>query len=202
MVIKIDTLHFNDYEDLACKIAETYDEARNTDEYNSVDVIAKYNAAKEILRELICLGYDIALITDFSDPEWDNYNDAFVIGLCDGQIWCEPVKRENGYISIESSVVYLFGDCNSKIIPRIESEEVFEVSIGDEDCDCEQCGWHWLDTVPTITYKVDGQEVSEKEYYNKLAKIEQKYGENIRSMLFDYCEFMDEMNEFRHLFEW
>jgi hypothetical protein len=141
-VIIIKTLHFENYEDFACAVSDVYDRVKSDDEYNSVDVVAKYEDAKEIIRELVGIGYDIAFIDKFGNPEWDGYDDSFVISLLDDEIWCEPVKRDDKYIFIEADVVYIFDDCNSKIIPKIESDEVYEVGIGNyDDCDgdCENC---------------------------------------------------------------
>ena len=141
-MIIIKTLHFENYEDFACAVSDVYYRVKSDDEYNSVDVVAKYEDAKEIIRELVGIGYDIAFIDKFGNPEWDGYDDSFVISLLDDEIWCEPVKRDDKYIFIEADVVYIFDDCNSKIIPKIESDEVYEVGIGNyDDCDgdCENC---------------------------------------------------------------
>ena len=35
-----------------------------------------------------------------------------------------------------------------------------------------------------------------------IVKNEEKYLDNIRDMLLSYCEFMDEMNEWKKLFRW
>ena len=161
-MIIIKTLHFEDYEDFACAVADAYDRVKSDDEYNSVDVVAKYEDAKEIIRELVGIGYDIAFINELAKPEWDGYDDAFVISLLDDEIWCEPVKRKDGYIFVEADVVYIFDDCNSKIIPKIESDEVYEVEIGDFDYDCE-C--HDVTTTTSSTsYEVNGKEVTKEEY--------------------------------------
>lgn len=145
-MIIIKTLHFENYEGFACAVSDTYDRIKSDDKYNSIDVVAKYEDAKEIIRELIGIGYGIAFIDKFGNPEWDGYDDAFVISLLDDEIWCEPVRRDKGYIFIEADVVYIFGDCNSKIVPKIESDEVYEVGIGEDydDCDgdCENCDCH------------------------------------------------------------
>lgn len=145
-MIIIKTLHFEDYEDFACAVSDVYDRVKSDDEYNSVDVVAKYEDAKEIIRELVEIGYGIAFIDKFGNPEWDGYDDAFAVSLLDNEIWCEPVKRKDGYIFVEADVVYIFDDCNSKIIPKIEADEVYEVEIGNEydncDGDCENCDCH------------------------------------------------------------
>ena len=145
-MIIIKTLHFDDYGGFACAVSDAYDKVKSDDEYNSVDVVAKYEDAKEIIRELVGIGYGIAFIDKFGDPEWDGYDDAFVISLLDDEIWCEPVKRENKYIFVEADVVYILDNCNSKIVPKIEADEVYEVEIGNkcDDCDgdCKNCECH------------------------------------------------------------
>ena len=130
-------LYFEDYEDFACAVSDVYDRVKSNDKYDSVDVVAKYEDAKEIIRELVGIGYGIAFIDGFGNPEWDDYDDAFVISLLDDEIWCEPVKRKDGYIFVEADVVYIFDNCNSKIIPKIEAGEVYEVEIGNEYDDCD-----------------------------------------------------------------
>lgn len=161
-MIIIKTLHFKDYEDFACAVSDVYDRVKSDDEYNSVDVVAKYEDAKEIIRELVGIGYGIAFIDGFGDSEWDGYDDAFVVSLLDDEIWCEPVKRKNDYIFVEADVVYIFDDCNSKIVPKIESDEVYEVEIGDFDYDCN-C--HDVTTTTSSTsYEINGKEVTKEEY--------------------------------------
>lgn len=202
IIIKIKTLHFEDYEYFACAVSDVYDRVKSNDEYNSVDVVAKYENAKEIIRELVGIGYGIASINGFGDPEWDGYDDAFVISLLDDEIWCEPVKRENGYIFVEADVVYIFDDCNSKIIPKIEADEIYEVEIGDFDYDCENCEYHDVDTTSSATYKVNGKEVSEKEYYDKLANVEAKFQKHMGIVLNDYSDFINEMKNWKDLLGW
>ena len=205
-MIIIKTLHFEDYEDFACAVSDVYDRVKSDDKYNSVDVIAKYEDAKEIICELVGMGYGIAFINELADPEYDGYDDAFVISLLDDEIWCEPVKRKNGYIFVEADVVYIFDDCNSKIIPKIEADDVYEVEIGNEydDCDgdCENCNCHDVDTTSTATYKVNGKEVSEKEYYDKLANVEAKFQKHMEIVLNDYSDFIDEMKNWKDLLGW
>ena len=231
-MIIIKTLHFEDYEDFACAVSDVYDRVKSDDEYNSVDVVAKYEDAKEIIRELIGIGYGIAFINELADPEWDGYDDAFVVSLLDDEIWCEPVKLKDDYIFVEADVVYIFDDCNSKIIPKIEADDVYEVEIGNEydDCDdgCENSEEEGFtvegervskeefdnytsqfkhDEKPTTTsaksvYKVNGKEVDKETFDSALVKIEDKYFDNVRDMLLGYCEIMDEMNTWRSRLFW
>lgn len=197
----INTLHFDDHEDFACAVSDVYDRVKSDDEYNSVDVVAKYEDAKEIIRELVGIGYDIAFINELANPEWGGYDDAFVISLLDDEIWCEPVKRKDGYIFVEADVVYIFDDCNSKIVPKIESDEVYEVGIGDfddeydDECTCSECKY-------SATYKVNDKNVNKDEYEKVIEDIKKKCSRSIRDMLLGYSEFLDEMNEWRKLLNW
>lgn len=68
-MIIIKTLHFENYEDFACAVSDTYDRVKSDDEYNSVDIVAKYEDVKEIIRELVGIGYGIAFIDKFGNPE-------------------------------------------------------------------------------------------------------------------------------------
>lgn len=119
-MIIIKTLHFENYEDFACAVSDVYDRVKSDDEYNSVDVVAKYEDAKEIIRELVGIGYDIAFIDKFGNPEWDGYDDSFVISLLDDDIWCEPVKRDDKYIFVEADVVYILTIAILRLFQRLK----------------------------------------------------------------------------------
>lgn len=201
-MIIIKTLYFEDYEDFACAASDVYGRVKSDDEYNSVDVVAKYEDVKEIIRELVGMGYGIAFINELADPEWDGYDDAFVVSLLDDEIWCEPAKRKDDYIFIEADVVYIFDDYNSKIIPNIEADEVYEVEIGDFNYDCENCDCHDETTTSSTSYEVNGKSVDKETYEKAIEDVEEKYLDGIRDMLLRYCEIQDEMNEWRKLLNW
>lgn len=167
----IKTLHFEDYEDFACAVSDAYNKEKSVDEYNSIDIVAKYEDTKGIIRELIGIGYDIAFINELANAEYDGYDDAFVISLYDDEIWCEPVKRKDGYIFIEADVVYIFDNCNSKIIPKIESNEIYEVELGECDYDCEDCNLYDTNTTSTVTYKVNNKKVTKEEYHRAVENV-------------------------------
>lgn len=52
------------------------------------------------------------------------------------------------------------------------------------------------------TYKINGKECSKEEFDKKYEEFEEMYLDNIRDMLLNYCEFMDEVNEWKRLFRW
>lgn len=128
---------FEDYKSFAYEIEDKFGEVINKDDYGSVSVIANYYDAKEIVKELVCLGYDIASI-NIHVPEYEGYDGEYVVTLSmiDG-VWCEPFKRENGYFTDESSATYIFDDCSSACIKYCEANELYEVAVGEDYEDTE-----------------------------------------------------------------
>lgn len=189
-MITIKTIEIYDYGHFACIISDTYDDVTSDDEFNSVGVVAKYEDAKEIIRELIGIGHDIANVT-LNDSQCNGYNDTYIVSLDNEGIWCEPVKRDSGYIYVENQVCYIFGNCNSKILEKIESDEIYEVKFYDEDdCDCECCDCtSYNPSTSTASYSINGKSVGKEEYENAMAEIDKKYQ-----------EFRDEFAELMRLF--
>ena len=202
-------LYFDDFEDLACDIADTYDSLKCED-FEDVAIIAKYEEARQIIKELICIGYDISNI-ELHEVDWDNYDAEYIISLYDNSIWCEPMLRENGYIEEYSPVIYVLDNCSSKVISYCKGKTVYEVTVGDDecDCDCSECACK-KDEKPTTsstsksaTYKINNKEFSKEEFDKKYEEFEKMYLDNIRDMLFNYCEFMDSVNDWRsRLLRW
>lgn len=199
-------IYFDNFEDLACSVADTYDLLKGED-FEDVAIIAKYEEARQIIKELLCLGYDVHSI-EIHDDLWENYDAEYVVSLYENEVWCEPMLREKGYIDEDAPVIYVLDNCSSKVIPYCKGNNVFEVSIGVEECDCDECECACQkDEKPTTTstkstYKINNKEVTKEEFDKEFEKFEEKYLDNIRGMLLSYCEFMDEMNEWRCLFRW
>ena len=194
-------LYFDDFEDLACDIADTYDSLDDED-FEDVAIIAKYDEARQIIKELLCLGYDIHSV-EIHDDLWENYEAEYVISLYDNSVWCEPMLRENGYIEEDAPVIYVLDNCSSKVIPYCKGNNVFEVSIGVEECDCDECECACQKdekpnpTTSSVTYKINNKEVTKDEFDKKYEEFEEMYMNNIRDMMLNYCEFMDSVNEWR-----
>ena len=222
-------LYFDDFEDLACDITDTYDSLDGED-FEDVAIIAKYEEARQIIKELLCLGYDIHSV-EIHDDLWENYDAEYVISLYDNSIWCEPMLRENGYIEEYAPVIYVLDNCSSKVIPYCKGKNVYEVTVGDDECGCDECdereeegftingkpttkeefdkyvSQFKHDEKPTTTssattYRVNGKEVDKDTFESALSDIEDRYLDNVRDMLLGYCEIMDEMNEWRRLLGW
>ena len=202
-------LYFDDFEDFSCVIADTYD-ALDYDDEEDVAIIAKYEEARQIIKELLCLGYDIHSV-EIHDDLWENYDAEYVISLYDNEVWCEPMLRENGYIEEYAPVIYVLDNCSSKVIPYCKGKNVFEVSVGideDDECCCDECECackkdeKTATTSSKSTYKINNKEVSKEEFDKKYEEFEEMYLDNIRDMMINYRTFLDEVNDWRKLFRW
>lgn len=134
-------MEFEEYEDLARHLDDTYEVITEFDEDNDISIIATYWNATSIIEELIDLGYSLHTV-DIHHPDIKGYADEFVISIIDYQVWCEPLKRCDGYIDVQSTCIYVMDDCSSKVIPHCRSKYVREVSVADiNECDCddEEC---------------------------------------------------------------
>lgn len=208
----MERLEFNDYEEFACEVADTFDSIRQNDDFDDIAIIAHYDDAKQIIREILCFGYDINSI-ELKDPKLGYDDVPYVISVCgidsENEVWCEPMIRNNGkYIDDESSIIYVLDNCSSEVLKHLDSECIFEVGIGDE-CSYDKCECACkkdekpADTSSKSIYKINNKEVSKEEFDKKYEEFEEMYMDNIRDMLLNYCEFMDEMNEWRsRLLRW
>ena len=219
-------LYFDDFEDLACDIADKFDRL-DKENFEDVAVIAKPNEVKEIFKELVCIGYDICNIT-YERIDWDCYDDEYILSMNHDGIWLEKFKREDGkYLTDESTITYILDNCSSKVIPYCKGKIVYEVTVGNEDdeCDCDECddceeGFtingepatkeefdsytsHFMhDKKPVATsttkstYKINGKECTKEEFDKKYEEFEEMYLDNIRDMLLRYCDLMDSFNDF------
>ena len=221
-------LYFDDFEDFSCVIADKFDKL-DKEEFEDIAVIAKPNEVKEIFKELVCIGYDICNIT-YERIDLDGYDDEYILSMNHDGIWLEKFKSEDGkYLTDESTITYILDNCSSAVIPYCKGKNVYEVTVGideDDECGCDGCEEGFTvngrpvskeefdsyvsqfkhDEKPVTTskstYKINNKEVSKEEFDKKYEEFEEMYLDNIRGMLLGYCEFMDEVNEWRKLFRW
>ena len=134
MIFSLKILHFDTYEDLACDVLDKHDAL--DDKYGDISIIAKYDEAKEIIKKLLCIGYNIASI-DLHKPEYCNYFDEYFISLNFDGIWCEKAKNGNEYYNYESNIIYILDNCSSKVIDHCISTFKYEVRVGDDEYEDE-----------------------------------------------------------------
>ena len=202
-------LYFDNFEEFSCVIADRFDELYK-ENFEDIAVIAKPDEAKEIFKELVCMGYDICNIT-YEHIDWDGYDDEYILSMNHDGIWLEKFKKEDDkYLTDESTITYILDNCSSKVIPYCKGKNVYEVTVGidEDDCDCDDCSECACkkDEKPAIaskeSYFINGKSVDKSEFDKKYEEFEEKYMDNIRGMLLNYCEFMDEMNEWKRLLRW
>lgn len=157
-------LRFEDYEEFACDIADSFDNIE--DGFGDVSIIAKYVEAKEIIKELLCLGYDVASV-ELHQEKFENYYDEYIIGLNHDGVWCEKFKRSMGYFSDESNVIYIMDNCSSAVIPYCKSKNLYEVSVGDID-DSEN---NSKESKTEHTYTVNGKSVDKETFDDYVSKF-------------------------------
>lgn len=134
---------------------------------------------------------------------------------------------------IEYAFVDMDGCVDQMTIDALLDRDVEIVLFGyDDECGCDDCddceegftvngkpvskeefdnyvSQFKHDEKPTTTsstksvYKINNKEVSKEEFDKKYEEFEEKYMDNIRDMLLNYCEFMDSVNDWRsRLLRW
>lgn len=115
-------------------------------DFEGICVVAMYDVMKPILNELIKETPFMLSNVEFSDYEYDWYDDEFVLTINgEGEVYVEKVyvPEKDIYLNVGDCTVFLHNDCNSKFIKYNEGAKIIAFEIGgvdDEDeCDCEPC---------------------------------------------------------------
>lgn len=166
----MERLQFEDYEEFVCDIADKFDLVK--DEFGDVSIIAKYEEAKEIIREILCLGYDVASI-NIHREEFEEYYDEYRIALNQDGVWCEKFKRKNGYFDDDASITYVMDNCSSAVFKYIDSEEIYEVCVGEDDNEDTKLKSP-ISGNDSETYCVNGKKVDKETYLKAADNFEKK----------------------------
>lgn len=198
--------------DCICELANIMDDyvADNTptEEYPIVSVYANYEVAKALVEALIMLDNPIGAILELEDYEMSHYDREYVVYLSEDGVTCEKTYHKDDYYNGGGDISFVHEDCSSKLLSHIDSHTICEFGVrsGDEEeCDCdERCGCKEETNLSSAISKYfeNGKEITKAEFDKKYAEFENKYLDNVRDMLLNYCEFMDEMNEWSKLFRW
>ena len=169
----------------------------------TVGIIANKEFVEYILDYLV--RFDETSVKEIDLVDYMNINEYILSVNDNGYITCVPI--EDYVVLDKTDIVYvdMDGDILQDVIDYCvnENKEVILFGQKDDECDgdCENCSCETkLST--TATYKVNGKEVSEKEYNKALDNFHDRYMDGIASMLLGYSEFIDEMNEWKKLFNW
>lgn len=181
------------------------------DDYPVISVYGKYDVIKDVLEDLIASGVSIANEIELQDYDVAHYDKEFVLYLTKNGVNVEKTYdvESDTYFSGGADISFIHEDCSSKLIKYVDSKTVYEFGYDEdeEDCDCDECECVCCkDEKPATTskesYFINGKSVDKSEFDKKYEEFEEKYLDNIRDMMLNYCEFMDEMNEWRKMFRW
>lgn len=182
------------------------------DDYPVISVYGKYDVIKDILEDLIMSGVSIANEIELQDYDVAHYNNEFVLYLTNNGVNVEKTWCDDTYYYGSADISFIHEDCNSKLLSYVDSKTIYEFGYDEDDeCSCDECECACKkDEKPTTasttsksaTYKINNKEVSKEEFDKKYEEFEEMYLDNIRDMLLNYCEFMDEVNEWKKLLRW
>lgn len=150
------TFGFTDTNDFAEFLADMTDKmsAFNRDDYSEINVVAKYDVMKDVLNSLIKeTNLELVSCDDFNDPDWDGYDDAYVLVIDpDMGVWVQAAKYagHNEYLHMdETDIVFIHGDVDSAFVKENEDSGciMHEFNIGEDaedasdECDgnCKNC---------------------------------------------------------------
>lgn len=113
--------------------------------YTYAEIVANYDEARDIIRELVFYGYDIAQV-ELVDPAFDGYDGEFSIAIINDEIYCEKAKVDGKYPGSGATIAYFMDDVSHKATSAYDKDTVmYEVHIEDDedevecDGDCENC---------------------------------------------------------------
>lgn len=166
------------------------------------------------------------------DLELDSEDAEYMISVDDdGYMVVQPIEYydDKYFNGIEYAFVDMDGCVEQMTIDNLLNRDVEIELFGIDECDCDECEKGFTvngrpvskeefdnyvsqfkhDEKPTTTssaksvYKINNKEVSKEEFDKKYEEFEEMYLDNIRDMLLNYCNFMDEMNDWRsRLLRW
>ena len=183
------------------------------DDYPVISVYGKYDVIKELLEDLIASGVSIANEIELQDYDVAHYDKEFVLYLTVNGINVEKTWNDGTYYYGSADISFIHEDCNSKLIKYVDSKTIYEFGYDEDDtCSCDDCECACeKDEKPATTstatskstYRVNGEEVDKDTYESALADIEDRYMDNVRDMMLNYCNFMDEVNDWKsRMFRW
>ena len=203
---KMEIVSFDDIEDVYDAIGIELMHLEDEEDY--IAVYGKIDLIKELFTTMISDGYEFGY-ADFDTLDKmrkDMIYMMFIRGNC--VISVEPAYSNNGVVIGHDAKVALFymNDCKQDVIDYCVKRDM-KVTLFDfgecDDCDCSECACK-KDEKPTTTskesYFINGKSVDKSEFDKKYEEFEEMYLDNIRDMLLNYCEFMDEMNDWRSRF--
>ena len=123
-------------------------------------------------------------------------NEVIITIAYDGMVFIEEARGANGQLKDGDGVVnYVYDGFKQKDIEKLVSDDCPVLVFGFEEDEIED-----EDITTTASYTVNGKSVTKEEFDKKYEEFENKYMDNIRDMLLNYCDLMDSFNEWQKRF--
>ena len=202
----MEIVSFDDIKDVYDTIGIELMKLENKEDY--IAVYGKVDLIKELFTTMISDGYEFgyADFDSLDEMRKDMIYMMFIRGNC--VISVEPAYNNNGVVMGHDAKVALFymDDCKQDVIDYCVNRnmEVTLFDFGNFD-DCSECACKKDEKPATASkesYFINGKSVDKSEFDKEYEEFEKMYLDNISDMFLGYCEFMDEMNEWRKLFRW
>lgn len=142
----MNTLKFITVEDFCDFVTDALCEITDEELLNDVTIVAKYEEMKEIFSELIRCGYECTSVDAFHPPDFEGYNDEYLLLIYNNELWLALARDDAGtyYDNSDASKVFILDNCSSKVISTVNPDNAFEVNIeeleeNDEESMCCDC---------------------------------------------------------------
>lgn len=182
----IKTLKFKDIKHFVSFVMREYNKLDFLN-YEDIAIIVTASDAAAYVTEFIRCGMNIEEL-DVSAPDYDLYNNEYVIAISNLGIWCEKFKRDGKYFNVNGTIVYISGDANSKCLPYIKSDNVYSFDVEEDNEISESDGEY------TVTIKTN---INDNEAMNVIDETEEYIINKIKMYNFLYGRFVPD-----HLFIW
>ena len=180
----IKTLNFKDIKHFVSFVMREYNKLDFLN-YEDIAIIVTASDAAAYVTEFIRCGMNIVEL-DVSAPDYDLYNNEYVIAISNLGIWCEKFKRDSKYFNVNGTIVYISGDANSKCLPYIKSDNVYSFDVEEDNEISESDGEY------TVTIKTN---INDNEAMNVIDETEEYIINKIKMYNFLYGRFVPD-----HLF--
>lgn len=177
-------------------IADEYSTLRR---YENLSIYAPSYVAREIIARMLDEIEDVWVHAESENELLYNDENEVVITIgSDGMIFVEEARIDGVLIGNEDcSLTYVYDGFSKKDIDELSKSGESILVFGFEEEEIENTD---ITTTSTDSYMVNGKTVTKAEFDKKYEEFENKYLDNIRDMLLNYCDLMDSFNEWQKRF--
>ncbi len=190
-------------------IEDIADEFSTLRRYNELSIYAPSYVAREILSRMLDEIDEVWVHADsHNELLYKDDNEVVITIGYDGMIFVEEARIDGVLLSNEDcSLTYVYDGFGKKDIDELAKNGESILVFGFEEEEIEKTNVATKEESKVTTnseenFFVNGRPVTKEEFDKKYEEFENKYMDNVRDMLLNYCEFMDEMNEWSKLFRW